>query len=155
MSSRGVHYGYNTNIGCQGLKMEVKMSKKLILLFLVPILLIPLLSGCGGGYGPGGSYIVPYRDEHFTVKPGHATTITINMNSGAVFEGYLTVRGGNDDVRFYIEDSYGHIVLDKNRVQGRYDFYYTATSEGFHTIYMDNTFGWITSKEVYIHYRVR
>jgi hypothetical protein len=81
--------------------------------------------------------------------------ITVNVQQGAVIEGYLTVRGGNDDVRFYIEDSYGRKVLDKNRVNSRYDFYYTVVSTGFHTLYFDNSFSWITSKDVYLHYSVR
>jgi len=127
-------------------------------LFLVVVLSLVLLgvAGCGGagGLGPVG-HVVPYQDESFTVKPLTATTMTINMANGAVFEGYVTVRGGNDDIRFYIKDSHGNKVLDINRVQGRYDFFYRATSEGFHTIYFDNSFSIITSKQVYIHYRVR
>ena len=99
--------------------------------------------------------IIPYRVEHFTLKPFTIHTGTINMNEGAVFEGYLTVRGGNDDIRFYVKEKHSNKVLDIKRVQGRYDFYYQAISEGFYTLYLDNRFSWIASKEVYIHYRVR
>lgn len=130
--------------------------KIIILGLLISLALIGAL-GCNGGtggWGPPGQ-LVPYQDTNFTVEPFTYSSMTVNMNSGAIFEGYLTVRGGNDDIRFYIKDSYGNVVLDKNRVQGRYDFSYQATTEGFHTIYFDNSFSWITSKEVYLHYRVR
>ena len=129
---------------------------------IAPLILITLLVlGCslsndgGGGYGPLGEAIVPYEDTNFTVSSLNKYTITVNVQQGAVIEGYLTVRGGNDDVRFYIEDSYGKKVLDKNRVNSRYDFYYMVKSSGFHTLYFDNSFSWITSKQVYLHYRVR
>lgn len=131
-------------------------SKIIILRLLILLALIGVL-GCSGGTGgcePPGQ-LVPYQDISFTVGPLTYSSMTVNMNSGAIFEGYLTVRGGNDDIRFYIKDSYGNVVLDKNRVQGRYDFSYQATAEGFHTVYFDNSFSLITSKEVYLHYRVR
>lgn len=128
--------------------------KRLSVFLLIVLALTTLLVGCGGGLGPVG-HIVPYTDEHKTVEPFTTLHGTINMSKGEVFEGYLTVRGGNDDIRFYIKDSYGNKVLDINRVRGRYDFHYQATSEGFHTFYLDNSFSWVTSKEVYIHYRVR
>lgn len=135
------------------------MNKVTIIILSLTLATVVGLAGavsCSGvgGYGPVG-HVVPYIDKSFTVEPLHYVTVTVDMRSGAVFEGYLTVRGGNDDVRFYIKDSYGNKVLDINRVQGRYDFSYRATSEGFHTIYFDNSFSLITSKQVYLHYRVR
>ncbi len=134
------------------------MSKKLSL-FLLGLLVIisTLISGCSsqsGGLGPIGQ-IVPYQDRNFTVSPGQQYTISIDLRQGAVIEGYLTVIGGNNDVRFYIKDSYGNIVLDKNRVTDRYDFSYTAASAGFHTMYFDNSFSIFTGKQVLLHYRVR
>lgn len=100
------------------------------------------------------SCAAPYQDESFTVGPLSTSTMTINMSKGDIFEGYLTVRGGNDDIGLYIKDSYGNRVLQIG-VRGRYDFSYKATSEGFHTIYFDNGFSLLTSKQVYMHYRVR
>jgi len=129
---------------------------KKILWIVLPVLITLAMTGCGGvgGYGPAGR-VVPYTDRSLTVEPLLHVSMTIDMRSGAVFEGYMTIRGGNDDIRFYIKDSYGNKVLDKNRVQGRYDFSYKATTEGFHTLYFDNSFSLITSKQVYLHYRVR
>ncbi len=98
---------------------------------------------------------MPYEDTSFTVSPFQEYTITVNVKQGAMIEGYLTVRGGNDDIRFYIENSFGDKVLDKNRVNGRYDFMYAVQSSGFHTMYFDNSFSLFTSKQVYLNYRVR
>ena len=130
--------------------------KRLLLLAILGVLIVGAVS-CGGGAGGLGpvGHVVPYQDDSLTVEPLTSVTMTVNMADEAVFEGYLTVRGGNDDIRFYIKDSYGNKVLDINRVKGRYDFSYRATSGGFHTIYFDNSFSIVTSKQVYIHYRVR
>jgi hypothetical protein len=128
--------------------------KHLTVLMTVALL---LLTGCGsgaGGYGPVGN-VVPYKDSNFSVSAGTYQTATVNMNKGAILEGYITVRGGNDDLRFYIKDSYGSTVLDINRIKGRYDLYYSANNEGFVTIYFDNSFSVFTGKNVYFHYRVR
>ena len=97
---------------------------------------------------------VPYQDESCTVGSLSTSTMTLTMSKGDVLEGYLTVRGGNDDIGFYIKDSYGNKVMDIG-VNGRYDFSYTATSEGFHTLYFDNGFSLFTRKQIFIHYRVR
>ena len=135
------------------------MSKNSIFIFFALLLL--LIPGCGltgggsGGLGPVGEVIIPYSDRTLDVDPLEALTLSVNMREGTVLEGYLTVRGGNDDVRFYIEDSQGNRVLDINRVRDRYDFSYTATLAGFHTLYFDNSFSWFTSKLVLLHYRVR
>ena len=136
--------------------MRSTLIVKTILWIVLTVLIMLTMTGCGGvgGYGPAGR-VIPYIDRSLTVEPLHQVTMTVNMRSGAVFEGYMTVRGGNDDVRFYIKDSYGNEVLDKNRVQGRYDFSYKAASEGFHTLYFDNSFSLMTSKQVYLSYRVR
>lgn len=128
-------------------------------LFVITMLSL-LIAGavsCGGGVGElePVDQTVPYQDNSLTVDFGTSKTMTINMSKGAVFEGYLTVRGGDDDIRFYIEDSNGNRVLDINRVEDRYDFSYIATSEGAHTVYFDNSFSFMPSKQVDIHYRVR
>ncbi len=119
---------------------------KFLFLLFIASLLLGSTTGC---------VEIPYQDSSFDVAPLSSTNTTITMSKGDILEGYLTVRSGNDDIRFYIEDSYGNKVLDINRVRDRYDFSYKATSEGFHTIYFDNSFSVITSKQVYIHYRVR
>jgi hypothetical protein len=132
------------------------MIKRYVLVVVILGLLIMNVVSCTSGVGGLGvvGHVVPYQDSNFTVKPSSSMTITINMAKGAVFEGYLTVQGGSNDIGFYIKDSHGNKVLDENRVNGKYDFSYTATLGGFHIIYFDNSFSTI-SKQIYIHYRVR
>ena len=115
-----------------------------VFLIVVAVLLLTSVSSCAASY----------QDRSFDVSPLSNTHTTVTMSKGKVLEGYLTVRGGNDDIRFYIKDSYGNKVLDIE-VKGRYDFSYTAISEGFHTLYFDNSFSLFTGKQVLMHYRVR
>lgn len=95
-----------------------------------------------------------YRDTSIAVGGLSTQTLSITMSKGKTLEGYMTVRGGNDDINFYLKDSYGSKVLNVS-VKGRYDFSYKATSDGYHTAYFDNTFSFFTGKEVLLHYRVR
>ena len=109
----------------------------------------------------------PYDVENFgtlsgavkvtTIKPSEGLNGEVSLNVGSFdyLKAAATVSGGNDDIRFTIEDSYGSVVLNMDRVQGRYDFLYTASTAGFHTMYFDNSFSLITDKQVFIHYRVR
>jgi len=139
----------------QNSNKEASVMKKLIVALVLPAIVIGTI-GCGGAGSLGlAGKAIPFKDESFTVSPLGAMTLTINMRKGAVLEGYVTVRRGNDDIRFYVKDSYGNIVLDIDRTRGRYDFNYTATNEGFHTVYLDNSFSLVTSKQVFLHYRVR
>lgn len=133
----------------------MKAWHRLLFVTIAGLLLVSIVScsGGAGGLGPIG-HVIPYSDENITVGPLAYRNGTINMSKGAVFEGYLTVRGGDDDIRFYIKDSYGNRVLSIG-VRGRYDFSYRATSEGFHTFYLENGSDWFRNREVYIHYRVR
>ncbi|GEM_PF-5655254 len=133
------------------------MGKKITMVYIFLVISTLLLVGCSqaGGLGSVGSVIVPYKDDSFTIKPLSKASGTVDMRNGAIFEGYLTIRGGNNDIEFYVQDSYGKKVLSAGRVTGRYDFNYKATSEGFHTFYFDNNFSVFTTKEVFIHYRIR
>ena len=124
---------------------------------LATLILVTIgLVGCAGsgGYGPGGSYVVPYLDANYEVPPGRYVSLTVDMREGAVFEGYMTIRGANNDIRLKIVDSYNHEWVNM-LVVDRYDFSFTAKSSGFHTIYLDNTMSIVTTKQVFIHYRIR
>lgn len=126
-----------------------------LMMFVIPGCGTISQSGSSGGLGDVGTVAVPYQDNSFTVEAMHEVTLTPNMRNGAVLEGYFTIRGGNDDINFAIEDPQGNIVLSINKATGRYDFSYTAPSAGFYTMHFDNTFSLFTSKQIYIHYRVR
>ena len=95
------------------------------------------LAGCRGAASVAEE--VPYKVEAFYVSSFDVEKRTIAMDTGAVFEGYFTLKG-RDDIRFYIENPNGNKVLDIT-ASSRYDFSYTATSEGPHliTIYFDNS----------------
>ena len=124
------------------------MKRMLLLVLIAAIVFTPACHSIG-------EVVVPYRDDSFSVEPLNSMTISVDVKSGSVIEGYLTVRGGNDDIVFYIKDSQGNRVLNIDRVHGRYDFSYTTKSTGFYTLYFDNGFSWVTSKFVLLHYRVR
>ncbi len=119
----------------------------MVILFSV-LIAVAIGSGCD----------VPYQDKNINVGPFSTETLTMNSPKGVTIEGYLTVRGGNDEIVFYIKDSYGNVVLNI-QVRGRYDFSYKTTSEGFHTLYFDNGSSLfaspLASKQILMHYRVR
>jgi hypothetical protein len=75
-----------------------------------------------------------YHRYSLDIEPLSATSLTFKMTKGEIIEGYLKVKGGNDDIRFYINDPSGARVLDVKRVQERHDFVYTANSDGSHSL---------------------
>lgn len=95
-----------------------------------------------------------YHIYSFDVEPSSATTLTFKMSRGETLEGYLTVSGGNDDIRFYINNPAGVKMLDIKRVQERYDFVYTADSDGSHSLSFNNGFSFRTGKHICLHYRI-
>lgn len=97
--------------------------------------------------------VVPYEKEQtFIVTRYGVEKKLIAMDTGAVFEGYFTVKG-RGDIRFCIKDPDGKKALDVT-VQSRYDFSYTTTSEGPHliTIYFYNRS--TTTKQVHLRWNV-
>lgn len=130
----------------------------IIILSLILTMVVGLIGAlsCGSGEGGSGpaSHLVPYMDTSFTVEYMSAKTMTINMAKGAVFEGHFTVRGGNGELRFFIEDSYGKHATDFITVKDRHDFSFRASVEGFYTVNFLNIPEPIP-KTVYLHYRVR
>ncbi len=131
---------------------------KVAIIIISLLLAMAVVAGavsCGGRLGPLG-HAVPYTDDYITVEPFTTRCITVLMSKGSILEGYITVRGGNDDIVFYIEDiRYENKLFFGDRVYGLEHFYYQATHDGVYTMCFDNSFSWITSKRVHIHYRVR
>lgn len=104
-------------------------------------------------------YLFPYitsrmRTEDHSVSAMQRLTLTMHFEKHERLEGYFTVRGGNDDVKFYIKNPYGAVILDAGMVTGRHDFAFTAEHEGVYTLYFDNTFSLITSKTIFLSYRI-
>lgn len=132
------------------------MNKVAIIIVSLILAMALSLSGCTGAgrLGPVG-HLVPYEDISFTVETKTGQTMTINMAKGAVFEGYLTVRGSKAEIFFTIQNPYGEQV-EFLRVTNRHDFSYKAPLEGFYTVGFYNFFPEDkVDKDVYLHYRVR
>ena len=105
----------------------------------LPIILVPI------------SEKIKYQE----VPPLHYGTLTFFLKQGDRIEGEFTVRGGNDDIIFYIKDPYGNIIYEPaGQVHGWHKFSITASSNGAYTLYFDNTFSLITSKSVYLTIRI-
>lgn len=96
---------------------------------------------------------VPYLIAQFTAGIGKPYTIPVMLGIGDILEGSMSVTGGNNDIRFYIKDPSGSIVVDGNRVQQSYSFSLTSVSSGQYIMYFDNSFSFITSKKVHLNYR--
>lgn len=97
--------------------------------------------------------LVPISEEteYREVPPLYYDLLTFFLKQGDRIEGEFTVRGGNDDIIFYIKDPYGNIIYEPaDRVYGWHKFSITASSDGAYTLYFDNTFSLITSKAVYL-----
>lgn len=104
-------------------------------------------------------YLYPYittktRTEDYDVPALQTLTLTMHFEEGERIEGYFTVRGGNDDVKFYIKNPYGAIILDAGMMTGRHDFAFTAEHTGVFTLYFDNTFSLLTSKTIFFSYQL-
>lgn len=131
---------------------------KVAVIIISLILVMAVVAGavsCGGRLAPV-SQTIPYTDVYITVEPFTTQSKLVLMSKGSILEGYLTVRGGNDDIVFYIEDlRYENKLFFGDRVYGLKHFYYQATHDGGYAMCFDNSFSWITSKRVHIHYRVR
>lgn len=100
-------------------------------------------------------YVSPYvtsgtRTDSIGVQPWHTQMATIQLSKGDTSEGYFTVRGGNDNMKFSIKDPYGSVILDAGTVTGRRDFAFTAQFSGAYTAYFDNSFP--DDKTVYFSY---
>lgn len=124
------------------------------LLILTLLFLFASLVGCGCGSRIG-EYVVPYSDTNFYVSPLSSQTMTFRASAGSIFEGYFTIRGGADEVEFWIEDPWGRVVHNAGLVYDRYEFHITCSHEGYYTAYFNNTFSLTVGKHVYLHYRVR
>lgn len=103
-------------------------------------------------------YVFPYMttrttNDNFNVPALQTITVTWNLDKGSRIEGYFTVRGGNDDIRFSIKDPYGSVILNAGTITGRGDFAFTAESTGAYTMYFDNSYSIFTSKAVFLSYQ--
>jgi hypothetical protein len=102
-------------------------------------------------------YLVPLgmsntKTDNFQVSPLQYRTVTFILNKGDRIEGYFTVLGGSNDIRFNIKDPYASTILDAGTVTGRRDFAFTAEYSGAYTLTFDNSYSLLTTKTVFLSY---
>jgi hypothetical protein len=90
----------------------------------------------------------------FTVPSGREWIETIVAQEGDVISGTFAVRGGNNDVDFWVEDPLRRRVIDAGRVSGNYEFEIEVKEKGDYIFHFGNGFSSITSKEVSVVYKV-
>ena len=76
--------------------------KRYLVLTLAIIVIVAVLAGCGmiPGYDP-------YTDERFHVSQLSFNSLSVHAGAGDGIEGYFTISGGQDEVKFWIEDPWG------------------------------------------------
>ena len=73
--------------------------KRYLVLTLAIIVIVAVIAGCSmmPDYDP-------YLDESFHVSPLSSNSLTAHAGTGDRIEGYFTIGGGQDEVKFWIED---------------------------------------------------
>ncbi|GEM_PF-7109707 len=98
---------------------------------------------------------VPYRTEQFQVPPGvdDSITYTIQHPPGR-FTGYVLILGANNDIGFRLRAPSGGYLIKQSRVANRYAFDLTLPDAGPYTLFLDNSFSLITTKDVTMYSRL-
>jgi len=74
----------------------------------------------------------------YELDPLRSVSITTHRDKGERVEGYFTVRDGNEEIEFKIEDPYGTAIYDAGIVKSRRDFCFTTEFEGVYTYFFGN-----------------
>ena len=118
-------------------------------LVIVALLLITLISLAGF------SQKAYSEEQTVMVDPGATKWLAIDLSKGAKFNGYFSVQGGsNDDVDFWVEDPFGNQIISPRRVQVDNNFQFTASQDGVHRIYFDNSMSVFSNKVVQLSYNI-
>lgn len=87
--------------------------------------------------------------DSWTIKPGQKWYHTWTINSGDGFlEINMTVAGGNNDIRVYVDTPKGRVDFGKLQSPIHVLVNFSKYGPGEYTIYYDNSFSLITSKVV-------
>ena len=93
--------------------------------------------------------------ETVAVPPGTTQSIVFNLDNGDKVTGSLSVAGGaGNDVNFIVKDPAGNPIIPERRVAEGWNFDFTATSNGAYTLYFDNSFSIVSSKQVSLSYDI-
>ncbi|MCK4417919.1 MAG: emp24/gp25L/p24 family protein [Candidatus Latescibacteria bacterium] len=126
---------------------ELKKFKKSLVITGIVITMFGIFSTLAG---PAILTLFTKKTGSIDVPPGNCMTLTFHFDVNDEVEGYFSVRGGNDDIRFYIKDPFGKTIYASGIVTGRHDFSLTANTEGAYTLYFENSFSWVTPKRIYL-----
>ena len=74
----------------------------------------------------------------YDVEGGEVLKLSWYLENGDRTEGGFTVSGGNEEIRFYIENPSGAIIHDAGIVKTRLDYGFTAGNSGIYSFYFDN-----------------
>lgn len=110
---------------------------------------------CAEGDDRAPTNTIAARDEELTVLPLQTMTVVVPMEASQILTGYITIDGGNDDIKVYVKDDFGEEIADFGIVSGTQQITYKVTKSGFYTIYFDNSFSVAVNKEIKLHYSVR
>lgn len=104
-------------------------------------------------------YLSPYttstKTEDYDVHRGIMLELTWpDLEKGERIAGYFTIRGGNEEVEFYIKDPYGAIIHDAGTVKSRHDFAFTAEHSGVYSLYFENYAG-TSDKQIFVTYETK
>jgi len=80
----------------------------------------------------------PKVATNYEVSPRETLTLTFDLHEGQRLEGYFTVIGGDEEIRFHIEDPYGNMVHQADIVKRKYGFTFTATYDGAYALHFMN-----------------
>lgn len=121
------------------------MKKKQLILGMTTVLLLTVLI----------SYANATRVETVTVEPFDEEVLVFDLDKGDKFSGSLAISGGaNDDIKFWITNPLGNIIVNQGRINQGTIFEFTAQEPGAYTLHFDNTFSWISEKTVSLSYDI-
>jgi len=78
-------------------------------------------------------FVVPAGTEHYGAYWDAP-------RAGEKYYGYIIIKGGDNDIKFFITDPGGETIYDAGLVKGRHDFSFEATAKGIHRLHFDNRF---------------
>lgn len=87
------------------------------------------------------------------IPAGGARAVTIDLQGGQKVSGSFNITGPGHQVKFWIRDPTGAIILDSGTVISPMNFEFTASTGGTYVLNFDNS-EWSNYKHVYLGYDV-
>lgn len=97
----------------------------------------------------------PYQTQELRVPPDNVQSITYTIqHPPGRLQGYMLILGANNDVGVRLRAPSGGYLINQSRVASRYAFDVSLPDAGPYTLYLDNSFSLITTKDVTMYTRV-